>query len=179
LTRCTLSGRSISKLLCGTITYTKPGATRYASCRLREGKAAEGFQSTPDYSPLNLSAKPSRSFVCLVEESSRLGRLEDSRQESAAAHLILWIGKGMMNVNISVCHHLQAAFGHARIPEDYTNKDQPGWTGAARWLTRNARLFAKGKLPDERYQLIRNVLGEPATFPLSSPLVGPAGLTRD
>ena len=52
-------------------------------------------------------------------------------------------------------------FGHARIPEDYHNKDQPGWVGAARWITRNARLFAKGKLGDKRYELIRNILGQP------------------
>ena len=65
--------------------------------------------------------------------------------------------------------HVQLAFGHARIPEDYHNKDQPGWVGAARWLTRNARQFAKGKLGDKRYELIRNILGQ---LSLVSPLAG-------
>ena len=57
--------------------------------------------------------------------------------------------------------HVQLTFGHARIPEDYQNKDQPGWVGASRWITRSARLFAKGKLGDRRYELIRNILGQP------------------
>ena len=55
---------------------------------------------------------------------------------------------------------VQEVHGHARIPEDYRDHSQPGWIEAARWITRNARLFAKGKLSDTRYQLIRNILGE-------------------
>jgi hypothetical protein len=30
---------------------------------------------------------------------------------------------------------------------------------ASRWVTRNAKLFSKGKLTDKRYQLIRDILG--------------------
>ena len=66
--------------------------------------------------------------------------------------------------------YVQLAFGHARIPEDYHNEDQPGWIGAARWTTRNARLFAKGKLGDKRYELIRNVLGQPSNSPFCGSL---------
>jgi hypothetical protein len=31
---------------------------------------------------------------------------------------------------------------------------------AARWITRNAKHFSKGKLTDKRYQLMRDILGE-------------------
>ena len=55
---------------------------------------------------------------------------------------------------------VQETHGHARMPEDYHNKNEPGWMEAARWLTRNARLFAKRKLSDHRYQLIQRILGE-------------------
>ena len=49
---------------------------------------------------------------------------------------------------------VQEVHGHARIPEDYRDHSQPGWIEAARWITRNARLFAKGKLSDtQNFQL--------------------------
>lgn len=73
----------------------------------------------------------------------------------------------------SLC--VQLAFGNARIPEDYHNKDQSGWVGAARWLTRNAKLFAKGKLGDKRYELIRNILGQSSPV---SPLAGHRSMYR-
>ena len=45
------------------------------------------------------------------------------------------------------------------IPANYCNPREVGWVQAARWITRNAKLFSKGKLTDKRYQLIRDILG--------------------
>lgn len=56
---------------------------------------------------------------------------------------------------------VQEVHGHAIIPADYNNPKEPQWVEAARWITRNAKHFSKGKLTDKRYQLIRDILGEP------------------
>lgn len=55
--------------------------------------------------------------------------------------------------------NLQEKHGHAMIPAGYANAKEPGWMEASRWITRNAKLFSKGKLTDKRYQLIRDILG--------------------
>lgn len=54
----------------------------------------------------------------------------------------------------------QEVHGHARIPPDYSDYSETGWVEAARWLQKNAKLFLKDKLPEKRYALMREILGE-------------------
>ncbi|KAK9902684.1 hypothetical protein WJX75_002583 [Coccomyxa subellipsoidea] len=61
--------------------------------------------------------------------------------------------------NLHEARRFKEAHGHALIPAGYTNAREPGWMEASRWVTRNAKLFSKGKLTDKRYQLIRDILG--------------------
>ena len=56
---------------------------------------------------------------------------------------------------------VQEKHGHARIPEDLVDVKELEWSESACWITRNARLFAKGKLSEKHYHLIRMVLGKP------------------
>ena len=67
----------------------------------------------------------------------------------------------MLRMGFMVCE--QEVHGHCLIPADYANPREVGWVEAARWVTRNAKLFSKGKLTDKRYQLIRDVLGAMVT----------------
>ena len=57
------------------------------------------------------------------------------------------------------------------IPVSYCNPREVGWVQAARWITRNAKLFSKGKLTDKRYQLIRDILGVHFCFQKTVPCV--------
>ncbi|BDA51348.1 hypothetical protein COCOBI_18-2250 [Coccomyxa sp. Obi] len=61
--------------------------------------------------------------------------------------------------NLHEARRFKEVHGHALIPAGYTNAREPGWMEASRWITRNAKLFSKGKLTDKRYQLIRDTLG--------------------
>ena len=56
---------------------------------------------------------------------------------------------------------VQEEHGHARIPEDLRDVKELEWLESACWITRNARLFAKGKLSEKSYHLIRTILGKP------------------
>ena len=66
------------------------------------------------------------------------------------------------------CWCEQEVHGHAMIPVNYCNPKEVGWVQAARWITRNAKLFSKGKLTDKRYQLIRDILGMPLLLLLAA-----------
>ena len=45
------------------------------------------------------------------------------------------------------------------IPADYYNPEERNWVEAARWLHRQARLFGKGRLSEDREEMIRKILG--------------------
>ena len=64
----------------------------------------------------------------------------------------------------------QEVHGHARIPPDYSDYSETGWVEAARWLQKNAKLFLKDKLPEKRYALMREILGE---HPMERAACGP------
>ena len=54
---------------------------------------------------------------------------------------------------------LQELHGSGNIPGDYRNRDEPAFMEASRWLQRCAKLFNKDRLTENRYRLIRDVLG--------------------
>lgn len=54
--------------------------------------------------------------------------------------------------------------GTGNIPADYHDLTEPGFTEASRWLQRCAKLFNKDRLTENRYWLLRNILGAHCTF---------------
>ncbi len=51
----------------------------------------------------------------------------------------------------------RAAHGDVAVAPDYVNRDEYDWMVAARWLKRQARLYAKQKLPEERQKLLASL----------------------
>ena len=55
---------------------------------------------------------------------------------------------------------VKAINGTAEIPLDYVSLDEPAWVEGSRWLQRQKALFRRQKLPQNRYRLMKEILGK-------------------